>query len=128
MGNLSKAFLLVLDEALLVALVLFVLWKLGIDLSPVVVISVIVLLGVWLIVLYRLIVSLSRRKKVAGLEGMIGLQGIVVKPLSPEGVVQIHGELWDASSTCGTIKSNEEVLVEGMETLKLFVARKDTIM
>ncbi len=125
MRDLSKAFVLFLDEALLTAIALFVLWKLGVDLSPVIVISVVVLMGGWLFMLHKLIVSLGRRKIFSGQEGMIGLEGIVVKPLSPEGVIQIHGELWAATSTCGGIQINEEVVVIGMEALKLFVTRKD---
>ena len=97
MGPLLKAFVLVLDEALLVALVLLALWKLGVNLSPAVIITVVVVLGLLVFVLYRTIMSLVRRKQVGGREGMIGLQGKVVTPLTPEGVIKVRGELWKAS-------------------------------
>ena len=124
MRNLSKALLLVLDEALLVAVVLVVLWKLGVHLSPGVIIAVVFVLGIWIFVLYRLITSLVRRKQVGGREGMIGLRGKVVKPLNPQGVVKVRGELWKASSTEGSISTDEEVIIVGMEGLRLLVERK----
>ena len=124
MRNLSKALLLVLDEALLVAVVLVVLWELGVDLSPGLIIAVALVLGIWIFVLYRVIMSLVRRKQVGGREGMIGLRGKVVKPLNPQGVVKVRAELWKASSTEGSISTDEEVIIVGMEGLRLLVERK----
>ncbi len=124
MSNLLKAIVLVLDEALLVGLVLVVLWQLGVDLSPGVIIAVVVVLAIWILVLYRIIVSLVRRKQVGGREGMIGLQGKVVTPLTPEGVIKIRGELWKASCADDSISSQEEVIVVGIEGLRLLVERK----
>ena len=92
MGNLLKALVLVLDEALLVGVVLVVLWNLGVHLSPGVITAVVFVLAIWIFVLYRIITSLVRRKQVGGREGMIGLQGKVVTPLTPEGVIKIRGE------------------------------------
>ena len=124
MNNLLKAVVLVLDEALLVGVVLVVLWQLGVDLSPGVIIAVVVVLAIWILVLYRIIVSLVRRKQVGGREGMIGLQGKVVTPLAPDGVVKVRGELWKASCPDDDIGSQEEVIVVGIEGLRLRVKRK----
>src|SRR4030042_4039344 len=116
MKNLLKAVLLILDEALLVALVFFILWKIGWPLSPLVIITVIVLMAVVIFVLYRISVSLLRRDLVGAREGMIGLQGMVVKPLVPEGIIKVHGELWKAKSINGdTINSQEEVIIVDIE-------------
>ena len=124
MSNLLKAIVLVLDEALLVGLVLVVLWQLGVDLSPGVIIAVVVVLAIWILVLYMIILSLVRRKQVGGREGMIGLQGKVVTPLTPEGVIKIRGELWKASCPDDSISSQEEVIVVGIDGLRLLVERK----
>ncbi|MBL7119176.1 MAG: hypothetical protein ISS53_00670 [Dehalococcoidia bacterium] len=119
-----KAVVLVLDEALLVGVVLVVLWQLGVDLSPGVVIAVVVVLAIWILVLYRIILSLVRRKQVGGREGMIGLQAKVVTPLNPEGLVKVRGELWKASCADGSIGSQEEVIVVRIDGLRLLVERK----
>jgi len=125
MRNLSKALILVLGELLLVALVLVLLWKIGVHLSPVVIITVVVLLGGLVFVVYRIIVSLVGRKQVCGREGMIGLRGRVVAPLNPEGVIRIQGELWKASCTDDSIGTDEEVVVVEIEGLRLVVKRKN---
>lgn len=127
MRSLFKAFVLLLDEALLVAIVLLVLWKVGVRLSPVVIISVVVALGVWLLVLYKIIVSIGRRRQVGGREGMIGLQGKVLKPLAPEGVIRVRGELWKASSVGDSIDTDEEVTIVGIERLRLLVKRRSDV-
>ena len=127
MKNLLKAVLLVLDEALLVAIALVVLWKIGVHLSPWIIITVIVLLAVLIFIVYRVIVSLTRREQVGGREGLIGLQGRVVKPLTPEGVIKVHGELWKATCIDDSISNQEEVVVVGIEGLKLLVKRKNDV-
>ena len=127
MRNLSKALLLILGEVLLVALVLVLLWKIGVHLSPVVIITVVVLLGGLIFVVYRIIVSLVGRKQVCGREGMIGLRGKVVAPLNPEGIIRIQGELWIAKSDGGEIKPGVEVIVVGQERLKLVVRENSNI-
>ena len=125
MRNLSKALLLVLGEVLLVALVLVLLWKTGVHLSPELISTVVVLLGGLIFVVYRIIVSLVGRKQVCGREGMIGLRGRVVAPLNPEGVIRIQGELWKASCTDDSIGTDEEVRVVEIEGLRLVVKHKN---
>ena len=127
MKNLLKALLLVLDEALLVAIVLVVLWQMGVHLSPWIITTVVVLLAVLVFILYRVIVSLTKREQVGGREGLIGLQGKVVRPLTPEGVIKTRGELWKAKCIDDSISTQEEVVVIGVEGLKLLVKRKKDV-
>ena len=121
MRNLSKACILVLDEVLVAALVLIVLWQAGVRLSPWVIATTVVVLGGWTLVLHKLIKSIVRRRQVGGREGMIGLVGKVVKPLAPNGVIRIHGELWNASCRDGRVAVDEDVVVTAVEGLKLVV-------
>ena len=67
----------------------------------------------------------GKERVVTGREGMIGLQGKVVTPLTPEGVIKVRGELWKAYSTDVSIGADEEVTVVGREGLTLLVRRKD---
>ena len=57
---------------------------------------------------------------------MVGLKGLVVKPLSPEGMVKINGELWEAQTTGDVLRQGERVIVEGQDGLKLIVRKADT--
>lgn len=50
---------------------------------------------------------------------LISSQGKVVSPLTPEGLVRIKGELWQATSVGENIDTGEEVTVVGQNGLKL---------
>lgn len=127
MKNLLKAVIFVLDEFLLVGLVLYLLWELGVEISPVVIATVIVLAAIVIFIIYKIIVSLTRIKQVGAREGLVGLQGRVVKPLAPEGVIKVHGELWNAKSIEDSISVQEDVVVVGVDGLKLLVKRKNDV-
>ena len=120
-----KALILFLDEALFAALVLLILWALDVRLSPGIIAAVVVLLGASLALIYWGLKSMVKRRHLTGREGMIGLQGKVVKPLNPIGVIKIEGELWNASSAGGTVGVDEDVVVVNIEGLKLTVRRKE---
>ncbi len=74
-------------------------------------------------------IKAQRKKPTTGKEGLIGEAGIAESDImgstgSPgEGKVFIHGELWDAHSS-EEIKSGSEVVVTGVEGLKLQVKVK----
>ena len=46
------------------------------------------------------------------------------KPLAPEGVVKVRGELWKAAAANGEIETGKRVEVVGLEGLKLLVKEK----
>ncbi len=125
MRTLLTVFVLLLDEIVLVLIVFFVLWKLGIYLPLWALISLVVGVAAFSVIFYRLVAPVLNKKQVTGREGMIGLEGKVVTGLTPEGVIKVRGELWKASSTDTAINTDEEVTVVGIEGLKLFVRRKN---
>jgi len=125
MKNLLKATIFVLDEVLLVLLILYILWETGVDITPPLIITVVVLAVPVIFIVYKIIVSLSKIKQVGAREGLIGLQGRVVSSLTPEGVIRVHGELWKAMCIDDSIITNEDVVVVSIEGLKLIVKRKD---
>ena len=61
-------------------------------------------------------------KKLGGMEGMIGETGLVKETLNPNGVVMVHGELWDAEATT-QISEGEMVRVDLVEGLKIKVSQ-----
>ncbi len=110
-----------LEEATIVVIVLWGLPRLGIRLPLVV---LIVLMVLWLaisVIIYQAGSRALKKKQLIGLTDMVGTQGKVVKPLAPEGMVKIKGELWLAKSASGEMKLGVEVLVVGQNGLKLVV-------
>lgn len=60
----------------------------------------------------------------SGAEGMLYRVGTVVKPLTPEGKVDLQGELWNAVSISGEpMAAGERVEVIAVERLTLYVDR-----
>jgi membrane-bound serine protease (ClpP class) len=66
----------------------------------------------------------QRRRKATGAEGMIGTIAIAKTSLDPTGTVLAEGELWTAASEGGRVEPGEEVIINKVEGLKLWVAKK----
>jgi membrane-bound serine protease (ClpP class) len=70
-----------------------------------------------------------RRKPATGREGLLGAVGTVRRPLDPDGVVFVAGELWQATAVGDRVGSavpigeRVPVTVTGMDGLRLFVRR-----
>jgi len=113
-----------LDEVFVVALVFLVLWLLGIEIPLPVTITVALLLGALVFIMHKAVIPTLHKKKITGSEGMIGLTGIVIEPLTPMGVVRVSGESWKAKSVGDNIAVDEEVEVLELDGLTLKVSRK----
>ena len=120
-----KVLVLLLDEAAAVALVFLVLWWLGIEIPLLIMIPVALLLGALIFVIHRAVIPTFHKKQVTGAEGLIGLEGEVIKPLTPVGVVRVKGEYWKAKSVDENIAVGEEVEILKLNGLTLTVKRKD---
>jgi membrane-bound serine protease (ClpP class) len=66
-------------------------------------------------------IKAQRRKPTTGIEGLIGEAGQVIETLKPEGVVRVHGEIWNAESLSGTIQKGNRIRVVRINGLKLLV-------
>ena len=113
-----------LEEAALAVGVLWGLPKLGIHVPLWVLIMVMVAWAAFTVTTYRMGSRALRKKPVNGLTAMLGSEGEVVRPLVPEGLVRIKGELWRAKSVSGEIDTGEEVIVVGQDRLKLIVCKR----
>jgi membrane-bound ClpP family serine protease len=120
-----KLFLLLSDGFIIAFVVLLILWKLGIELPPVVLAAIAVIMIVISFVSYKIL-----RPVLAGSESrsnsMVGLKGKVVKPLDPEGVVRVRGELWKATVADNHAKKGKRVEVIGLDGLRLLVKNNDS--
>ena len=113
-----------LDEVIVVALVFLALWLLGVEIPLPVIIVTALLLGGIILMTYKLVIPALHKKKITGSEGMIGLEGIVIEPLTPVGVVRVGDESWKAKAVGENITAGEEVEVLGLDGLTLRVSRK----
>jgi len=63
--------------------------------------------------------------QIPGLHNMVGMKGVVVRSLNPEGLVRIRGELWIAKTSGAEMEPGNEIIVTGQERLKLQVEKSD---
>src|SRR5215211_687629 len=86
------------------------------------------LVGIF-IVIGGFALTVLRRKPTTGREGLLGTVGTVRKPLDPDGVVFVSGELWQATAAGDNdaavppIAERVPVTVTGLDGLRLFVRR-----
>jgi membrane-bound ClpP family serine protease len=70
------------------------------------------------------VVQAHRRQASAGREELVGKTAEVETTLEPKGVVFIEGEHWTAISEKGRVEPGEEVIINRVEGLKLYVTKK----
>ena len=122
-GDWLKVLVLLLDEAAVLVLIFLVLHYFDVRIPLLVTIIVGLIIAVVVLMIHIKVVPSFRWKQATGREGMIGLQGRVVQPLTPVGAVYVKGENWKAKSTGDYIEADENVEVVGIEGLILRVVR-----
>jgi membrane-bound serine protease (ClpP class) len=86
------------------------------------------LVGIFLVI-GGFALTVWRRKPATGREGLVGVVGTVRRPLNPDGVVFVSGELWQATAPGDTVEAvppiaeRVPVTVTGMDGLRMFVRR-----
>jgi membrane-bound serine protease (ClpP class) len=108
-----------LEEAALVAVVLWLLPRVTINIPLWGLILMMIALGVYNYINYRLNKKALAKKPMISLD--IGSRGRTITPISPKGYVRVNGELWQASSS-STIGVGEEVAVVGIEGMTLLIS------
>ncbi|QAA81104.1 nodulation protein NfeD [Aequorivita sp. H23M31] len=86
-----------------------------------VLISSVVIMSAFFILLVFLGIKAQFGKKKTGSEALVGLKGIAMETLSPEGRVRVNGEFWNAIAKEGTIAAHSDVEVVGVNQFKLIV-------
>jgi membrane protein implicated in regulation of membrane protease activity len=115
-----------LEEIALVAIVLWLLPNLfNINIPLWCLAILMVALAVYSGVMYRVgRQTFFIRPKVAA-ENIIGSEGVVTRPVAPEGYVKVQGVLWKATCNEIELEIGDEVVVVGMEGLRLIVRLKE---
>jgi len=68
-------------------------------------------------------VRAQRRKPTTGSEGLVGEMGETLTPLSPEGQVRVHGEIWNARAADVPIEVGVRVVVTKIDNLLITVKK-----
>jgi len=108
-----------LEEAALMAVVLWLLPKVAINIPFWGLILMMIALGVYNYINYRLGKKALTKKPIISPD--IGSRGRTTTPISPKGYVRVNGELWQASSN-STIDAGEEIAVVGIEGMTLLIS------
>lgn len=91
-----------------------------------VIIPVVIFTAGFIIVALRYTIQAHRRKPTTGIEGLIGEEGKVIKEVTPNGgMVQVHGEYWQAVSE-ETITKGTPVFVTEVHGMRLKVKPIDS--
>ncbi len=77
------------------------------------------------VTMYRKGSRALEQQPMVGLPDMVGAHGEVVRPLAPDGMVKIRGELWAAVSANGNVSSSRKIVVVGQDRLQLVVRETD---
>jgi membrane protein implicated in regulation of membrane protease activity len=108
-----------LEQVALVAVVLWLLPSVAINIPLWGLILMMIALGTYNYVNYRLGKKALTKKPMIPLD--IGSRGRAATPISPRGYVRVNGELWQASSNA-SIDAGEEIFVVGIEGMMLLVS------
>ncbi len=66
-----------------------------------------------------------RKRPVTGSEGLVGMVGEAKGELDPEGMVLVHGELWEATAEDPPVAKGEKVVVTEVQGLKIRVRKAE---
>ncbi len=114
-----------LEQAVLVAAVLWGLPLIDINLPLWVLVPASIVLQAYNVFSYRKSIQALRAQPIPGMSNMIGTRGETVNTLTPDGLVKIRGELWAATADNGNIVNGRNVTVVEQSGLKLVVRESD---
>ena len=83
----------------------------------------IVVASVMAIILHRAIAA-HRKQARTGREELVGKTAVAKSALKPEGTVFFKGERWAARTEEGEIKPGEQVVIDKVDGLMLYVSKK----
>ncbi len=122
-GDWLKVLVLLLDEVVVLVLIFLALHFFDVQIPLPITILVALPIAVFVFIIHIKVIPSFHWKQTTGREGMIGLEGRVVQPLTPVGVIHVKGENWKAKSVGDYIEADENVEVAGIEGLTLRVVR-----
>jgi membrane-bound serine protease (ClpP class) len=113
-----------IEEAILVAAVLWLLPQFDIKLPLWVLGILMAALAIYSYIMYRVGRSTFLIRPKVAAETVIGNGGKVTKRLAPEGYVKVQGVLWKAICFEAELEVDDEIVVVGIDGLRLIVSPK----
>ena len=113
-----------IEEIAIAALLLWILPAFGVIVPPWAVAAVLACFAVFAYIMYRIGHPTVLYDSVTDPDCIVGSTGTVESIEQAEIYVRVQGELWKASSTGGSLKIGEEVIITGIDGLKLTVTGK----
>jgi membrane-bound serine protease (ClpP class) len=92
--------------------------------SPWLIATVTIIISGALIFLIQRAISIHRKQATTGREELPGKTAVVKVALNPAGTVFYKGELWSAVSESGKVQPGEEVIINRIDGLTLYVTKK----
>jgi len=108
----------------LVAAVLWLLPKFDVNLPLWVLAVLMAALAIYSCIMYRVGRSTFLIRPKVAAEDVVGNEGKVTKRLAPEGYVKVQGVLWKAKCVESELEVGDEIVVVGIEGLRLIVSPK----
>ena len=93
--------------------------------NPWLIAGVTILFVAFFVFVIQRVIKAHRGQAVTGWEELIGNPARVMAALAPEGQVLFRGEHWKAISEEGNIEPGEDVIIQKVENLKLYVTKKN---
>jgi membrane-bound ClpP family serine protease len=112
---------LLFDEAVLAAVVLWIMPGVGINVPLWLLILFMVAWAVYSCLTSGLVAKVISKVAAVGPEVLIGIECTTTTPLQPDGYVWVGTELWRARSVSGNIDVEAEVVIVGVKRLTLLV-------
>jgi membrane-bound serine protease (ClpP class) len=91
---------------------------------PVLIVAALIVFAFFVLVVSKVAKSM-RRPHATGTESLVGVTGVVVSPLDPQGQVRLHGETWKARTEGGDLLRDGPVEVVRTEGLTLIVRPRE---
>jgi membrane protein implicated in regulation of membrane protease activity len=117
--NIATGFL---KGAILLLIVLWLLPVWGINIPIWGLILIVVVFLTYEIITFRLGKKALERKPAIWSDAIVGRCGKATTPLTPDGYVQVNGELWRAFSSDTNINEGDDIVVVELDRLTLHVA------
>jgi len=110
-----------LDEAVIVAAIIFGLPRLGIDIPLWGIILICTAFLAYAVIFYKIGSDVLKKKPLPGFSDMVGVEGRTGGQWNPHGFIRAASELWEARAEQGTIPPGTKVIVVSQNGLKLVV-------
>jgi membrane-bound ClpP family serine protease len=113
-----------LDEAIIVAIILWGLPRLGVHIPLWGTILICIGFIIYAVLFYIIGSSALIKRPVPGFTDMVSMEGQAISRLNPNGMVKVASELWSAHTDQGPIESGERIFVIKQKGFKLLVRRR----